>query len=202
MFPGVTATELLYDPATATLVVGTAQGVRLVDTIDGTISPPILPDQFVQALALGPDDSVLVGTRAGCSSGSSVDRRRTIPRDRPILNRPLPELGIPGVGTATIPHLPASAVRGVASIAFDATSGTVATAGFGYARFWSVSSDHPTQLGEAALTWTVGEQPARRWPDRSRLRRVMAPNCSWPTRSTSGGSIAVTGDVVGDAPGP
>jgi serine/threonine protein kinase/WD40 repeat protein len=154
-YAGVTATELLNSPATGTLVVGTDHGLRLVDTKDGSMSPPILADHFVQALALGPDDSVLVGTKQGMlvslSSSTGEEHFRVMAHPEQTVG----ELGIPGVQTETIPHVPLSAIRGVASVAFDPVSGTVATAGFGYARLWSVAGNRPTQVAEGALTYTV-----------------------------------------------
>jgi DNA-binding SARP family transcriptional activator/WD40 repeat protein len=151
-FDGVTATELLYDPASDALVVGTAQGVRIVAATDGTMSPPILPDQFIQALSLGPDGSVLIGTKEGLLVGLDPSTGEEGLRVMAHPEQTTSELGIPGVGTVTIPHLPASAVRGVASLAYDPASGTVATAGFGYARLWSLAEGRPALRAEGALT--------------------------------------------------
>ena len=198
-YPGVTATELLYVPSAEMLAVGTAQGLRLIDTGDGSMSAPILPDQFVQALAVGTGGSVLVGTKQGWLVGlepsTGLEQFRVLAHPEQTVT----DLGIEGVGTATIPHLPATAIRGVASISVDPTSATVATAGFGYARMWSLTDDRPTLLAEGALTSTVGEHLLAGGPTTSGFTNegaellVADPFHEWQLNR-------VTGEVTGDAP--
>ncbi len=191
-FAGVTATELLYEPTSATLVVGTPQGVRTVDAADGTMSAPIQPDQFVQALAIGPDGLVLVGTKAGLLIGLDPTTGSERFRVTAHPERDVTELGIPGVGTQTIPHLPASAVRGVAAITFDPSSGTVATAGFGYARFWSLGDGMPAPVSEGALTWSLagnllaGGPTAAGFVNNGEELLVADPFHEWRVEATTG----------------
>lgn len=191
-FAGVSATRLQYDPASEVLVVGTAQGVRLIDSRTGVMQEPVIAEQVVQALALGPDGVVLAGTKAGWLVGidpvTGTERFRLMAHPE----RTVGELGIPGVGTAIVPHLPSSAVRGVAAIAFDPASHTLATAGFGYARFWDVGSGATAPIESVALTWTLaanqlaGGPTAAAFTDRGSALLVADPFYEWRIERSSG----------------
>ena len=119
--------------------------------------------ELVQAIAYSPIEGVLaIGTRSGALSlidAATAEIRFSIAAHP---ERVLADLKLPDATGESIPHVPASAIRGVSSVAFDREGRRVVTGGFGYARVWDLSTRRP--VGQAGLLASVADRVIARTP--------------------------------------
>jgi DNA-binding SARP family transcriptional activator/WD40 repeat protein len=148
---------LAFDAESTRLAAGANDAVTVVRLDDPTAAPiRIGRTSQVQAIAFGSTDVIAIGDRTGSlalvdmSTGSEL---RTIAVHPEQTTADFP--GVRGV-VETIPHVPASAARGVLDIAFDSASGRMATGGFGYARVWNPATGE--RVGQALLSRSVGDK--------------------------------------------
>ena len=150
-FPG--AKVLANDVKGGRLAAGSQDSVALVDLSNGQMNR-ITIRELVQALAFSTDGALLlVGTRSGAliafDTATAAERFRIAAHPE----RTAADLKLPGSVAESVPHLPASAIRGVNAIAFDPDGTRFTTAGFGYMRIWDPVSRQ--MLAQAPIIATV-----------------------------------------------
>ncbi|MCC6434852.1 MAG: protein kinase [Acidimicrobiales bacterium] len=150
------ARVLAVSPDQRWLAVGFEGGAAIVDLEDPSFEPRRLDVRSsVQALAFSPDSARLaIGERNGDVLMVETTSSALVTSWSAHPEHTVAELGLSGAVSEVVPHVPASAVRGVAALAFATDGAVLASTGWGSVRTWDPSAGR--RLSSTALTKSSG----------------------------------------------